>query len=259
MSFLSSLRDWEYLAKKDPLWAILTHPAKKNGKWDLEAFFATGRHQIDATFARLAKLGCEPVDFQSAVDFGCGVGRLSRALAGRFAQVHGVDAAPSMIERGRQLNTAYSNLEFVLNQEPRLSRFADGSVSFVFSALVLQHISYPESLNYVREFLRILKPGGVAVFQTPTLDRTPRLWRFAVQSAQRIVRAAHLPLHGLYMDMNVIPTAEIEATITRHGCRLIESFNTNRQKEGPDGELVALQAPLVERMVSERFTVQKPA
>ena len=30
---------WEDLAKQDPLWAILSVPAKKGGKWNLEEFF----------------------------------------------------------------------------------------------------------------------------------------------------------------------------------------------------------------------------
>ena len=47
MSFFSTLQDWEYLAKKDPLWAILSDPSKANGRWKLDEFFASGQSEID--------------------------------------------------------------------------------------------------------------------------------------------------------------------------------------------------------------------
>ena len=167
MSFFSTLGDWEYLAKKDPLWAILSEPSKTGGRWNVDEFFASGQHEIDNVFGYLERQHRLPVDFDAAVDFGCGVGRLSRALAGRFAQVSGIDAAPTMIKRAQELNANRPHLEFVLNQEPRLSRFPDASISFAYTTLVLQHITYPESLAYVGELLRILKPGGIAMFHAP--------------------------------------------------------------------------------------------
>src|SRR5690349_18387980 len=136
MSFRSTLQDWEYLAKKDALWAILSDPSKTGGRWKLDEFFAIGQSEIDGAMRYLQKHQMSPVDFESALDFGCGVGRLARALTAHFEKVYGVDASPTMIARGRELNADRPKLELVLNQEPRLARFADNSMSFVYTTLV---------------------------------------------------------------------------------------------------------------------------
>jgi SAM-dependent methyltransferase len=48
-----------------------------------------------------------------------------------------------------------------------LRMFSDGSFSFVLSMIVLQHIAPSYSHRYIAEFIRVLKPGGIAVFQVP--------------------------------------------------------------------------------------------
>lgn len=257
MSFFSTLQNWEYLAKKDPLWAILSDPAKKDGRWKLDEFFASGEREITNVLRYLEREHLQPIDFSVALDFGCGVGRLSRALATRFDRVFGVDAAPTMIAEGKRLNSDRPNIEFVLNQEPWLAWLADASVSFVYTTLVLQHITYPESLSYVGELLRVLKPGGVAMFQTPTLDRTPLPLRLLRAGMRRAVRSARLPLDHLYMDMNVIPAREIEREAASRGCDVVTRFNINRCDIGEDGALVQRRAPTFERLVSERFVARK--
>jgi SAM-dependent methyltransferase len=258
MGFRTALRDWEYLAKKDALWAILSEPSKRKGRWEPDEFFARGEAEIARTFRFLEREKIVPVDFESAVDFGCGVGRLARALASRFAKVYGIDAAPTMIERGRELNAALPNLELVLNQEPRLGRFADGSISFVYTTLVLQHITYPESLAYVRELLRILKPGGVAVIQTPTLDRLPRPLRMARALVRTVLRRLRLPLaEGWYMEMNAIPGDEIARAAAALGCEIAARFDNDRFEISADGMLSATGAGESARMVSERFVIRK--
>ena len=45
-----------------------------------------------------------PVDNQSALDFGCGVGRLSHALADLFLNVTGIDVSPTMVAKANELN-----------------------------------------------------------------------------------------------------------------------------------------------------------
>ena len=40
-------RDWDEIGRLDALWAILSDPAKRHGRWDVDEFFATGRREID--------------------------------------------------------------------------------------------------------------------------------------------------------------------------------------------------------------------
>src|SRR5438445_9101994 len=63
-----SQRLWDRHAAADPLWAVLSDPA-----------------------TLLYELGCLiEVRREAALDFGCGVGRLTQALAPHFARVVGV-------------------------------------------------------------------------------------------------------------------------------------------------------------------------
>ncbi|HEY6985816.1 MAG TPA: methyltransferase domain-containing protein [Rhodanobacteraceae bacterium] len=165
MNDLERLRQvWQTLGREDPLWAVLSHSDKRGGRWKPEEFLATGRAEIDAQLQALAAHGL-PVRHRLALDFGCGAGRLSRALAAHFEHVVGIDVAASMIETARRLNADIANVEFRENTSRRLESIADGSVDFVYSNVTLQHIPADLAAGYVDEFFRVLAPGGVAVFQ----------------------------------------------------------------------------------------------
>jgi len=101
------------------------------------------------------------------LDFGCGVGRLTQAFCDYFAECHGVDIAPSMIELADRYNRRGAAARYHCNDRDDLSLFGDGTFCFVYSNLVLQHMEPAYSRKYIREFLRVLQPGGIALFQLP--------------------------------------------------------------------------------------------
>jgi SAM-dependent methyltransferase len=158
-------RNWDGLAQADPFWAICTDPARRQGKWGREEFFATGESEIKEIFKYLSEIEVVVDWMLPALDFGCGVGRLTRAMAAYFPECCGVDIAPTMIELARQLNSDRANCRFVLNQEAGLKGFRDGSFGFIYTSIVLQHIPSPYSTDYLLELIRLLQPGGVLVFQ----------------------------------------------------------------------------------------------
>lgn len=155
---------WEDAARKDPLWAILSDPAKRNRAWDLDEFFETGRREIARLFTDLRALrySLRPGD---ALDFGCGVGRLTQALAPSFQRVTGVDVSPTMIRLAERLNRFPDRVRYVVNTRPDLVVLPAMSFDFIYSDIALQHIPPDQSRAYIAEFLRVLKPGGLAVFQ----------------------------------------------------------------------------------------------
>lgn len=159
-------RHWNDFGKQDPLWAIMTWPSKRNRGWELAEFFRTGEDEIKATLDRVEALGL-PHPHRRALDFGCGVGRLTQALATRFESVCGVDIAQSMIELAREYNRHGERCQYFHNTADDLRIFDDGSFDFVFTLRVLQHMRPEYSQRYIREFMRLLAPGAVAVFQIP--------------------------------------------------------------------------------------------
>ena len=100
MAELERLRsDWDALAKGDALWAILTDGNKAGGGWDVGEFFATGEIELATVMGYLGEVECLLDADGAALDFGCGVGRLTQALARRFAASVGVDISEEMIRR----------------------------------------------------------------------------------------------------------------------------------------------------------------
>jgi SAM-dependent methyltransferase len=165
-----SRKFWDAHAERDPLWAALSDAGKEERRWDLRRFFQTGVNEVALVLYQLQSLGIE-VSHRSALDFGCGVGRLTQALASRFERVVGVDISPKMIEAASALNAFPTRASYIWNAEPHLRRFNNDTFDFIYTNLVLQHIVPEVTLAYLREFLRILSPAGLLVFQLPSRER----------------------------------------------------------------------------------------
>lgn len=157
-------RYWDRVGRRAPLQAVLTDTASADV--DVDRFFASGRDDA-ARFVTELDAVAPRVRRGRVLDFGCGVGRVSRALAGHFESVVGVDVAASMVARARELNRSVDRCRFELNRAPHLHRFADASFDVVYSRLVLQHLSPPLVRGYIRELIRVLAPAGVLMFQLP--------------------------------------------------------------------------------------------
>ncbi|MGH7750003.1 MAG: methyltransferase domain-containing protein, partial [Candidatus Dormibacteria bacterium] len=111
---------WDTLGAEDPLWAVLSAPGTRGNRWNPEEFFATGRAEIAGLFDDLAARGVA-VKPGRALDFGCGVGRLTQALAARFDRVDGVDIAPTMVAAARRFNRHGDRCMYHVNDRADLS------------------------------------------------------------------------------------------------------------------------------------------
>jgi len=179
MNALTRVRhQWTILGERDPFWAILSDTGKKDGGWDQAAFFQTGVDEIDNVL-RTAN-GLSRLRYGLAVDFGCGVGRLSQALANHFQRVIGVDIAASMIRTAIELNRFPDRCEYVHNVAADLSVLPDESADLIYSSITLQHVVPALARCYLREFFRIARPGALVIFQLPSRPRS--IVRHAIKS-----------------------------------------------------------------------------
>jgi 2-polyprenyl-3-methyl-5-hydroxy-6-metoxy-1,4-benzoquinol methylase len=220
-------RTWDALAAADPLWSVSTVPAFLGGE-NVAEFFATGSADVTAMFDFLAHAGVEPARGR-ALDFGCGVGRLSAALAEHFAEVVGVDISAEMVRLARGFNER-DNLRFQVNGHADLTAFEDESFDLVLSLAVLQHVSDPAAIrSYIREFARVARPGGVIVFQLPanTTARTalPRVVTrvLPVALAKRFRR-----LRPYLMSVTPLREAEVTELLRTAGAELVAVVSDNR-------------------------------
>src|SRR5260370_21029472 len=96
------------------------------------------------------------------LDVGCGVGRWSRLLAAKGAQVTGVDLSPTMIARAQRRAAAVGLADRCQFRVQDLSKLdVDGQFDLVLGVTVLQHILDPELLRAaVRGMTARLAPGG---------------------------------------------------------------------------------------------------
>src|SRR5580698_649358 len=136
MMDLEQLRsDWDALAKRDALWAILTDDSKTEGGWGVAEFFETGEIEMATVMGYIGDVACVPDGSGAALDFGCGVGRLTQAMSRRFAACVGVDISEEMIRQADALNQ-YAHCNYMTSVTERLP-FADESFVFAYSNIVL--------------------------------------------------------------------------------------------------------------------------
>jgi SAM-dependent methyltransferase len=197
-------REWESLADLDPLWAVLTDSSKRGGRWDVGQFLDTGEQEIAEVVGVLDGLGL-PRRRSRALDFGCGAGRLTRALGTRFDAAIGVDIAAPMVELARRINADVSRCTFEVNTEAHLRRFADCSFDLVYTSLVLQHLPGRQLIGeYLVELLRVTAPGGALVFGVP--DRIA--WPYRLGLRRRgfvLMRAFGVPQETLLRRTRLSP------------------------------------------------------
>ena len=164
-------RSWQHLGETDPYWSVLTAPEYR-GKPSAEhiaRFFASGAAEVVRLEKALARSGIALDGRGTCLEYGCGLGRVTRHLAPHFARTIGVDISASHLALARELATADNvrNVEW-LHLETLDSLAALPDVDFIYSVIVLQHNPPPVIERILTTFARILKPGGVAYFQVPT-------------------------------------------------------------------------------------------
>jgi ubiquinone/menaquinone biosynthesis C-methylase UbiE len=231
VKFGTHIQDWEEMAQ-DPLWAILT----SRRAWKLEDFFATGGTDVRNLFSALARLGITPSNHR-AMDFGCGVGRVTRHLSKRFDECWGIDVSARMLELAAEYNP---ECHFHLNRGNDLKEFPDNHFDLVYSVLVLQHQPNAEVAQaYIREFIRVLQPGGALVFQMPT--SIP--WRYSfgprrlIYKMLRTIGMNPALLHRwrlMPMKMIALSPERVTLAIENAGGKLIASEVDHRTEPIPD-------------------------
>ena len=160
----SSERFWDDRAREQALFFVDNTVDYRDP--DVERFWAEGERAVSAI---LDELEVEIASSETVVEIGCGVGRLTRALARRAAHVFAIDVSREMLARARELNPELENVTWLHGDGESLTGIDDAAAHGCFSHVVFQHLPDPElTLGYVREMGRVLRPGGWAAFGVST-------------------------------------------------------------------------------------------
>ncbi len=173
---------WDARAREDALHFVddrLAYDARggRERSGDEDAWFwSEGERLLEEM---LARSGAPPLPADGvALDVGCGVGRFTRAVAGRVREVHGIDVSAEMVGRARAALDGVPGVTLHHGDGTTLRPLPDASVDVVVSFVVFQHIPDPRvTLGYLREIGRVLRPGGwmcVQLSNDPSVHRPRR-------------------------------------------------------------------------------------
>lgn len=223
---LNADKHWETWGKLDPYYGVLSHEkfSAQNIEQNRDEFFETGRNAVAGVLNQFERhFGALKRD--RALDFGCGVGRLSLPLATEFDDVVGLDISESMLVEARANAAEFgtSNVEFALADD-NLSN-APGTFDFVLTYIVLQHIPVRRGLSILSALIDKISPGGgFHVHFSIRTDRLPSrsLWWAShhipgVKIWQNI--CAGRRWNAPAMQMNNYPLNKIVALFASHGIR----------------------------------------
>jgi SAM-dependent methyltransferase len=187
-------RDWDARARTAPEYYI----ASGRQDWNKEDFFRGGEINVENEIVPDLPKICRrrPANRMRVLEIGCGVGRMTRALARRFGEVHGVDISSVMIELARANLSDLPNVFLHKNNGKDLADLPDRAFDFAFSFIVFQHIpSLGVIASYVNDVYRCLKPGSLFKFQAqgcPAADASPPdTWTGVTLSSEDAHALAH--------------------------------------------------------------------
>lgn len=204
---------WRAFGETEPHWSVLTNDIFKvdHLAGHLDAFFEHGRHDVQTLLRYVSRAGL-PLNFDRALDFGCGVGRMTVSLADYAQKVVGADISHGHLREaeGAVKRRNLSNVEFV-----ELGAIEDidnlGTFDLIISRIVLQHNPPPIMAAIYRRLLQQLRPAGIAVIQMPTFIQ-----------GQTFEATSYLESQIIEMEMNALPQKEIFKIISEEHCIALE-------------------------------------
>ena len=182
---------WEWFGKNQPYFAVLIEAKYKNEQLNEEAkkdFFSTGKAYVDFVLRTINEHFDTNFTRKRALDFGCGVGRLTIPLSAACGQVVGVDASPSMLEEATKnaKEMGAENIEFLLADD-NLSALGSEGFDFINSFIVFQHIPLDRGYRLLRRLLSLLNEGGIGALHF-TYRTLPPGCAFTLKSIRGFLR-----------------------------------------------------------------------
>ncbi len=147
-------RDWQRIGETEPFWGVLTAPEFRKDSLTsdaVEAFYDTGKDYVGWLKGEMEAFCGAPFAPRKALDFGCGVGRLTHAMTAVAEEVIGVDIAPAMLARARERGEAGVRFQTDLPDE---------AFDWIHSYIVFQHIPAARGMDILRDLLRRLTPDA---------------------------------------------------------------------------------------------------
>jgi cyclopropane fatty-acyl-phospholipid synthase-like methyltransferase len=157
---------WKKIGTTDPYFGVLTHPEYRSNQLDdaaKEAFYQSGEEHIENSLKIFRKIWPNAnFSTASALDFGCGTGRLSLALSKHFDEVVGVDVSAGMLAQANESKQAKGITNVTFKEVSGTAPFLDQKYDYIHTAMVFQHIHPDAGMPILDHLLAHLNTGGSA-------------------------------------------------------------------------------------------------
>jgi ubiquinone/menaquinone biosynthesis C-methylase UbiE len=188
-------------------------------------------HALEDDFRRIVRsvpLGPE----QTVLDVGCGDGFFTSLLAESNAKAVGLDTSEAFLQRAREAAQGKSNLQFAEGDARKLP-VEDVSVDALWSAHSMH--SYPDKEQCLREFHRVLRPGGtLAVLESDNVHSVMLSWPPDLELAIRQAEHGEIGDEDSYIG-TYFPRFAM-SLLTQHGFERFEPIYFFIHRHGPASE-----------------------
>jgi 2-polyprenyl-3-methyl-5-hydroxy-6-metoxy-1,4-benzoquinol methylase len=210
---------WEHYGEYDPYFVVSTHDKYKADNIDdekLAEFFLSGDEYVENIWEEIENGLIKNFHPQKALDFGCGVGRLTIPLGGKCKKVLGVDVSSKMIEEARSNadRRGISNVEFSVSEEDFSN--IPGEFDLVHSFIVLQHINPKIGIKVFENLVNKVKQGGIGVLQLTYSNPFPKI--------NQLTRKAYTKIPLIYKLRNLVKGVKEEPILPMYNYNLNKIF-----------------------------------
>lgn len=207
---------WTELGLSRPHYSVFSgdeyQPALINDV-SIEQFYSSGVAEVEVIDAILRRYGFGASQANACLEYGCGLGRVTLALAKKFKKVRGYDISATHLEIAQQRAAAVGikNVEFHLCSKDAVIDNLIGC-DFFYSRIVFQHNPPPLMRLLITACLMALRQGGIGIFQVPT---------YAPDYAFRVKDYLASP-RSKEIEMHCLPQAEVFNLIADAKCKPLE-------------------------------------
>jgi trans-aconitate methyltransferase len=207
---------WQHLGETEPYWSVVAGERflMANIEQSRAEFYQSGQPDVVRLLRTLARNGIDAARLRTCLEYGCGLGRVTRWLASHFDQLYACDISLPHLRSAEHYLQEQGQRNIVFKQIQSLEDLQTlPKVDLIYSLVVLQHNPPPVIAQLIERLLGQLNPGGFAYFQVPTyrLDYRFELATYLAEEGQR-----------KEMEMHLLPQREIFAIVGRSGAQVVE-------------------------------------
>ena len=209
---------WEHLGRTRAHHSVLTSesflPDELNK--NISSFWKSGYQELSLIEKILVRHGKKLKKETVAVEYGCGVGRITAPLAKHVESLHAYDISSPHLNYAKEhmQEEMVTNVAFHLVSDPLASL---QKCDFFYSRIVFQHNPPPIIYQLFKNSLSSLNPGGVAIIQVPVY----------IRGHSFVITDWLAKDHLLDMQMHCLPQEAIFTMIEEMKCNLLEVREDN--------------------------------